>query len=392
MARACCSVKAGDSSARRTRSPCWSLASRPEPRSSCLGFKRRWRPGFARKASRPDVLTRRWLIAAAAGVALLLLLGKALAGVYVDYRWFSALGAEAIWWARVENLMILRGLSGTVATVFFFCNLYAVRHSVVSLVLPRRVANIEIGEEVPSRYLLLAVIGMSLLFGILLAFPQDDWTSLALVRHGQAFREADPYFEYDLGFWTYWLPFETSLHVWSLIALLAATTVVVFLYALTPSLRWERGTLHVSGYVRRHLSLLGSLLIFLLAWSYRLDGLGLLLNGTGQGGAFTSADWKVAVPANFVLAFATGAAAVLVGWAAWTGQMRIAFIAVTVVLALSLGLRQFLPPLAQRLADPDPVLREAGYVATGAGYTRRAYAVDRIVRGNAAGRVALPSL
>jgi uncharacterized membrane protein (UPF0182 family) len=339
------------------------------------------------------VLTRRWLIAAAAGVALLLLLGKALAGVYVDYRWFSALGAEAVWWARVENLMILRGLSGAVATVFFFCNLYAVRHSVVSLVLPRRVANIEIGEEVPSRYLLLAVIAMSLLFGILLAFPQDDWTSLALVRSGQSFHEQDPYFEYDLGFWTYWLPFETSLHVWSLIALLAATTVVVFLYALTPSLRWERGTLHVSGYVRRHLSLLGALLIFLLAWSYRLDGLGLLLNGTGPAGAFTSADWKVAVPANFVLAFATGAAAVLVGWAAWTGQMRIAFVTVTAVLALSLGLRQFLPPLAQRLADPtDPVKREEGYLKTRGQYTQRAYAVARIVAGDSAERVALPSL
>ena len=339
------------------------------------------------------MLTRRWLIAAAAGVALLLLLGKALAGVYVDYRWFSALGAESVWWARLENLAILRGLSGAVATVFFFCNLYAVRHSVVSLVLPRRVANIEIGEEVPSRYLLLAVIAMSLLFGILLAFPQDDWTSLVLVRSGQPFGEQDPYFEYDLGFWTYWLPFEASLHVWSLIALLAATTVVVFLYALTPSLRWERGTLHVSGYVRRHLSLLGALLIFLLAWSYRLDGLGLLLNGTGVGGAFTSADWKVAVPANFVLAFATGAAAVLVGWAAWTGQMRIAFIAVTAVLALSLGLRQFLPPLAQRLAGPgDPDARERPYLQTRAVYTQRAYAVDRIVIRDSTERIALPSL
>jgi uncharacterized membrane protein (UPF0182 family) len=334
------------------------------------------------------------VIIAAAAVALVLLGGKALAGIYVDYRWFAALGAESVWWARVENLLILRGLSGVVATGFFFLNLYAVRHSVVSLVLPRRVANIEIGEEVPSRYLLLAVIAMSLLFGVLLAFPQDDWTSLALVRWGQSFREADPYFEYDLGFWMYWLPFETSLHVWSLIALLAATTVVVFLYALTPSLRWERGTLHVSGYVRRHLSLLGALLIFLLAWSYRLDGLGLLLNGTGLGGAFTSADWKVGVPANFVLAFATGAAAVLVGWAAWTGQMRVAFVAVTAVLALSLGLRQFLPPLARRLAGPvDPELRESGYLATRAGYTRRAYAVDRVVAGEvAAARVALPSV
>ena len=337
---------------------------------------------------------RRWLIVSAVSVALFLLFGKALAGVYVDYRWFAALGAESVWWERVENLMILRGLSGLVATVFFFLNLYAVRHSVVSLVLPRRVANIEIGEEVPSRYLLLAVIGMSVLFGVLLAFPQDDWTSLALVRWGRAFREADPYFEYDLGFWTYWLPFETSLHVWSLISLLAATTVVVFLYALTPSLRWERGTLHVSGYVRRHLSLLGALLIFLLAWSYRLDGLGLLITGTGPAGAFTSADWKVGVPANFVLAFVTAAAAVLVGWAAWTGQMRVAFVAVTVVLALSLGLRQFLPPLAQRLAGPvDPELREAGYLTTRAGYTRRAYAVDRVVAGDSAvARIALPSL
>jgi uncharacterized membrane protein (UPF0182 family) len=332
------------------------------------------------------VLTRHWLIVAAVAVALFLLIGKAIAGIYVDYRWFAALGAESVWWARVENLMILRGASGFVATLFFFFNLYAVRHSVVSLVLPRRVANIEIGEEVPSKYLLLAVIAMSLLFGGLLAFPQDDWTSLALVRWGQPFREADPYFEYDLGYWTYWLPLETSLHVWALIALLAATTVVVFLYALTPSLRWERGTLHVSGYVRRHLSLLGALLIFLLAWSYRLDGLGLLINGTGLGGVFSSADWKVGVPANFVLAFATAAAAVLVGWAAWTGQMRIAFIAVTAVLALSLGLRQFLPPLARRLAGPvDPELRESGYLATRAGYTRRAYAVDRILANDSTG-------
>ena len=66
------------------------------------------------------MLTRRWLITAAVAVALLLLVGKALAGVYVDYRWFAALGAESVWWARVENLLILRGLSGTVATAFFF--------------------------------------------------------------------------------------------------------------------------------------------------------------------------------------------------------------------------------------------------------------------------------
>jgi hypothetical protein len=279
----------------------------------------------------------------------------------------------------VENLVILRGLSALVATVFFFCNLYAVRHSVVSLVLPRRVANIEIGEEVPSRYLLFAVIGMSLLFGALLAFPQDDWAALALVRSGQPFRESDPYFEYDLGFWTYWLPFETSLHVWALIALLAATTVVVFLYALTPSLRWERGTLHVSGYVRRHLSLLGALLIFLLH------------------GATGSTDWDCSSTARALVVRSrrrTGRsecrrtscsrsqqAPRLCSWGGHLDRSDAHRVrhrhggARTVARA-----RQFLPPLALRLADPsEPDSRESAYLATRALYTRRAYAVDRVV-------------
>ena len=35
------------------------------------------------------------------------------------------------------------------------------------------------------------------------------------------------------------------------------TVLVVFLYVLTPSLRWEGGQLHVSGHVRRHLSRAG---------------------------------------------------------------------------------------------------------------------------------------
>jgi hypothetical protein len=60
---------------------------------------------------------------------------------------------------------------------------------------------------------------------------------------------------------------------------------------------------------------------------------------------------------------------------------------------LSLGLRQFLPPLAQRLAGPvDPVSREEGYLKTRGQYTQRAYAVERIVTGDSAERVALPSL
>ena len=50
---------------------------------------------------------------------------------------------------------------------------------------------------------------------------------------------------------------------------MVATALVVFLYALTPGLKWERGTLHVSGYVRRHLTVLACLFLALLAAAKR---------------------------------------------------------------------------------------------------------------------------
>ena len=97
-----------------------------------------------------------------------------------------------------------------------------------------------------------------------LALPHSDWASLDLVRHGEAFRESDPYFQFDIAFWVYWLPLEEEAHLWSLIALLVVSLLVVFLYALTPSLRWEGGRLRVSSYVRRHFFALGALLLVLL--------------------------------------------------------------------------------------------------------------------------------
>ena len=83
---------------------------------------------------------------------------------------------------------------------------------------------------------------------------------------GRPFGETDPYFGADLGFFVYWLPFETAVHYWAIVVLVSITVLVILLYALTPSLRWERGTLHVSAYVRRHFTILGAVLLLILAW------------------------------------------------------------------------------------------------------------------------------
>jgi len=329
------------------------------------------------------VIGRRWALVSLIGVALLLIAGRAIASLYVDHLWFASLDATSLFQTRLAYTAACIGISALGAGIVVFLNLYAVRRSIVSLILPRRVANIEIGEEVPHHFLMGAVIGLSALFGVLLALPASSWIAAALAVEGVPFRESDPYFGADIGYFVYRLPFETTLYIWSLITLLVATALVLFLYALTPSLRWERGTLHVSGYVRRHLTVLACLFLVLLAWSYRLDGYQLLLDGSGADGAFSYVDRQFGLRASPVLAFVTIGAAFVVLWTGWTGQLPLVLGAVSIVLVLSFVLKQVVPTLQGGSAPTDGAVLERPYVAIRRGYTQRAFAVDEIVPASA---------
>jgi len=323
---------------------------------------------------------RRWLLLALAAAVVLLLAGRALAQGYVDYQWYASLGAEEIWRAKAGSTVLLLVGSWIVATLFVFANLYAVRHSIVSLVLPRRIGGVEIGEEVPGSYLTGGVITISVILGALLTLPQSDWSNFLAARSYAPFGETDPYLDADLGFWVFWLPFETHVYWWTLVSMLIITALVLFIYALTPSLKWERGTLYVSAYVRRHMTVLAGVLLVMLAWSYRLDRYSLLTSGSGVEHAFTHVDRVIGLPGGLVLGVLTLGAAFVVIWAGWTGQIRMAAGAIAGVLVLSLIVRQVVPFAANRMTDDrDRSARERPYDATRAGYTRRAFGVDDVV-------------
>ena len=321
---------------------------------------------------------RRILGGALAITALVLLLGRWSAGLYSDYRWYASLGALEVWRAKSATSLLLVVSSFVLATLFSLVNVWAVRQSVVQLVLPRRIANIEIGEEVPRRYLTTAVVTISVIMGVLLAFPADRWYDAVIAWAGKSFLESDPYFGADLGFYVYWLPFEAALHAWAVIVLASVTALVVTLYALTPSLRWDHGALFVSAYVRRHFTILGAVLMLILAWSYRLGMYRALTVGGSGSGVFTSIDSRL-IPFMLLLSVVTVCAAIVVAWGGWTGQMRLAFGAVTTVLVLSLASRTIAPLAMRRSADLGArETTEAPFVATRLTFTRRAYGVDRM--------------
>ena len=322
---------------------------------------------------------RRWPVIAVAVVAVLLVLGRVGAGIIADYLWYAAMGATALWRERTLLTLLVTVGSALVAATILFANLYVVRQSVVSLVLPRRVANIEIGEEVPGRYLVGAAIVISLALGWWLALPADSWRMFSLLRHGLPFGETDPFLDLDLGFYVYWLPIESMLYYRVLTTALFATVIVIFFYALTPSLRWDRGSLYVSHYVRRHLAALGAFLLLLLAWSYRIDIYEALLAGSGPDNAFSYADHHTIIPVSIWLAYLTACTAVVVLYFGWVGQVRAAWMTLAAVLLVSLLLRHVTPLFMRHyVAAGAEAGREASYEATRREYTRRGYALQRI--------------
>ncbi|HEX3866583.1 MAG TPA: UPF0182 family protein, partial [Gemmatimonadaceae bacterium] len=263
--------------------------------------------------------------------------------------------------------------------------------SVVSLVFPRRIGNLEIGEEVPGRYLMGAAIGLSLLLGVVLAVPHADWTTVVLATSGAPFHELDPYFGRDLSFFVNWLPFETALWTWAFSCIAVVGITVVLLYALTPSLRWQRGSLYASAYVRRHCTVLAGALLLLLAWSFRLDMYSLVADGSGLDGAFSFVDHRVGIPGDIILGLVTLGAGLIVVWAGFVGQFRLAGVAALTVVSLSVAARQITPFVVQHTGtEVERAERERPYLATRAGYTRRAFAVDAIVKADST--IAYPTL
>lgn len=324
---------------------------------------------------------RRAVFLGVAIVAAVLLAGRVLSALYVDYQWYAGMHAVTLWRARMSNLVLLTGATAAVITVFVFGNLYAVRRSIVSVVFPRRMGNLEIGEEVPARYLTIATVLSSVVLGTILALPPEPWIELAAARYGAPFGESDPYFQMDLGFFVYWLPLETALYVRTLLVLLVTVFVVVILYfAVTPSLRWDRTRFRITAHVRRHAAALTPFVFAVVAWMYRLDAFGALNHGSAPNGAFTYADHHFIIPADRALALLTLAAGFVAGFTLWRGQLRSTAIVVATSLLVPLVVFQGAPLWLRRgAADAgDRSTREQPYALIREEATRAAYAVRAV--------------
>jgi len=329
---------------------------------------------------------RRGLLWLLAGLALALLVGRWVAGLYADWAFHHALGADALWRARLLDLSLLRAGAFTAAFAFAFAHFFAVRQSIVALVLPRTIGGVEIAEAIPTRRLtLLAVVG-ALAVALLFSLTEHDWTTLAQAMHGVRFGEYEPYLDRDLGFYVNQLPFERHLFENAAVLLVLTSATVFLAYVVTPSVRWDASGLYVSTWVRRHLGVLAGCAIALVAWDWRLDRFALLGYGSGdatllfEARPFTAFDHRILLPYLAVTSFVALPVAVIFVWSVWRANLRLALVLLSAVVIAGPVARVVILPAAApaRLDARVSTERRRPYDATRTLFTRRAFGVDQV--------------
>ncbi|MEK0431006.1 MAG: hypothetical protein RL139_810 [Gemmatimonadota bacterium] len=310
---------------------------------------------------------RRGLLAWVAGIAGILLIGRVVS-TWLAERWYAdALGVVGAFDARVRMEAWLR--AGTAATGFLFAlaNLLAVRHSIVSMVLPRQLGDLAIGEVVPAGVLTAIAIALAAVLALGFAGLTPDTVAVQLAWDGVRFGVEDPYLFHDVGFYVAWLPFERWLFGTAALIVGAVAALTVSLYLATPSVRREDGRWHVSGWVRRHMALLSGAGLLLWSWSWRLDGLAQV--GAGDG-AFGAVAHLLVLPAHRAMVGLGAACSALVALALWRGRVRLAVVVASLVVFGSPVVDRSLQTLGERQGAPNVREdRDRAYAAT-----RRAFA------------------
>jgi uncharacterized membrane protein (UPF0182 family) len=333
--------------------------------------------------------TRRAILIAGIGLAIVVLapaLINLYVGFYTDWLWFQSLGHLSTYRTRLLAEVETFLLGGLAALAFLGVNWLLVprrllRH--LQLVIRPRQYTLRIGSRVFTGLLVAGGLVAAL---VMASAASSRWLDLLLFRHGAPFGLRDPIFGLDAGFYVFKLPLYRFGTSWllGLVALGLAGTVLV--YALARGLR-EPGP-------SAHLSVLGALLLALVAAQYQVARLGLLDSARGIvfGAGYTDVHARLPLYNVLTAVVLVGAVALLLN--AFIRRWRIlALVAGLWLVAAIVG--PVYPALVQRfVVAPNELEAERPYIEHNIRYTRRAFGLDEVQEFDfsAAGRLAAETL
>ena len=335
-------------------------------------------PPVARPMMGGDVPWRRYLLIGGGILALfivLAVLGGAVT-LITDVMWYDALGRRDVLQTRLWAQIVLFVIGFVAMLVPALVSIWLARR--ISPQAPvRRLGGMELPDASRLIGIGLAVLAVLLALGSGAAWSAN-WETILLFINGEAWGTKDPTLGRDIGFYVFDLPFWRFVQGWATTTLIVIGLLTLGAYAAR-ALRWQ---FHLSAPVRAHLSVIGALLLVVVAAGYQLDIADLAYSTSGWNGNVQAAlytDMNARLPANVILTVVALAAAALLILNTWFKTLWLLALAGGAWIVLSLVVGGLYPSFVQTVqVNPNELDVERPYLRQHIEATRAAYDIDAI--------------
>ncbi len=336
----------------------------------------------ARRSRIPFVLV---LIVIATGL-------PAIAVFYTDWLWFREVGYEQVFIRSLTARSTVTTVAAAVVFAILAINLFVTFRSLYprQFVIATAVGPHSITVD-PNRVRPLALMGAGLVALVTGLFAGSQWEQWLYFIYATPFGKADPILGRDVGFYVFTLPALEMVHGMLFTTLVLATVATVGVYVLggEAGLDPMRG-LHASKTAVRHVAILASLLLLVLAFGAWLQIPQLLTTPSGVIAGASYADVHARMPALRILMVAAVLGALLTLWQAlMRHRLWPIAAAVGLYLLVMIGGSVYGAIIQRFVVAPNEQVRETPFIVNNIQATRAAFGLDRVTERQLSGEARL---
>jgi uncharacterized membrane protein (UPF0182 family) len=302
---------------------------------------------------------------------------------YIDWLWYEETGYTDTFLVILKYKFLAGLIMGTIFIILIGINLYIIRRLSPRIVRFSQSNIIEILDsgvfETQSVKLLVLIIGI---FSIFIAMEgREHWQDLLFYCYGQNFNINDPVFGIDLAFYLFKLPLLKYIYSWLIFTFIVIFISITSIYLFYKLIRYSPGNiLTLSGKVKIHLSILGSIIFILKAWGIYLARYELLYSRRGVIYGATYTDVHVQIPVMNIMIVMALLCSIIILLNLYIKNWKIIFWSTAIYIIFSLLGGSIYPGLIQQfVVVPNEIGKEKEFIKRNIEYTLKGYGLDKVI-------------